>query len=117
MPSARYANTPITQISNTYHHIGGRASCATNMATYSNELNAAFLYGLPSFGGFTSLLLGHSSGDRDISRSDTPFFWGDIPHTGTVLLGGPKGFAIYDGQTITPCMKDSSKYKAATPVS
>jgi|GEM_PF-4081127 len=87
-------------------------SCTTNMATYSNELNAVFLYGLPSFGSFTSLLLGHSSGDRDISRSGTPFFWGDIPNTGTVLLGGPKGFAIYDGQTITPCMKDSSKYRA-----
>ena len=25
MPPARYANTPIIQISNTYHHIGGRA--------------------------------------------------------------------------------------------
>ena len=25
MPPARYANTPIIQISNTYHHINGRA--------------------------------------------------------------------------------------------
>lgn len=83
-------------------------SCATSIATYSNELNAVFLHGMPSFGSFTSLLLGHSSGDRDISRSGTPFFYGDIPNTGHVLLGGPKGWAIYDGQTLTPCMKDSS---------
>jgi hypothetical protein len=84
-------------------------SCAANIASYSNELNAVFLNGIPSFGSFTSLLLGHSSGDRDISRSGTPFFLGDIPNTGHVLLNGPKGFAIYDGQTIAPCIKDSSK--------
>lgn len=84
-------------------------SCATNTAIYSNELNAVFLYGMPSFGSFTSLVFGHSSGDRDISRSGTPFFYGDIPNTGHVLLGGSKGWAIYDGQTLTPCMKDSSK--------
>ena len=84
-------------------------SCAANIATYSNELNAVFLHGVPSFGNFTSLLLGHSSGDQNISRSGTPFFWGDIPNTGHVLLSGPQGFAIYDGQTIAPCMKDSSK--------
>lgn len=84
-------------------------SCATNTAIYSNELNAVFLYGMPSFGSFTSLVFGHSSGDRDISDSGTPFFYGDIPNTGYVLLGGSKGWAIYDGQTITPCMKDSSR--------
>jgi len=31
MPPARYANTPIIQINNTYHHIGGRAEIIMDM--------------------------------------------------------------------------------------
>jgi len=70
---------------------------------YSSELKAVFLYGASTFGSFTSLILGLSSGDRDISKSGTPFFLGDLPRTGRVLLGGPKNFALFDGTTMVPC--------------
>ena len=65
------------------------------------------MHGHASFGSFISLVLGLTTGDRDISRSGTPFFIGDIPNTGRVLLSGPEGFALFDGQAIIPCVRDS----------
>jgi hypothetical protein len=78
-------------------------SCPPNPARYSQELDAIFLHGYTSFGSFMSVVLGLAPGDRDMSHSGTPFFIGDIPNTGRVLLSGPEGFALFDGQMIVPC--------------
>ena len=78
-------------------------TCPPNSAIYSQELDAIFLHGYNSFGSFISLVLGLVTSDRDISHSGTPFFIGDIPGTGHVLLSGPEGFALFDGQVIVPC--------------
>jgi hypothetical protein len=81
-------------------------SCVSEIATYSHELDAVFLSGHTAYGNFISLFAGLSSGDQDITNSGTPFFLGDIPNTGRVLLGGPKGSALYDGQKIIPCKEN-----------
>jgi|688.fasta_scaffold605458_1 hypothetical protein len=85
--------------------------CDLMPPVYSSELKAVFLYGGSAFG-FKSLILGLISGDRDISKSDTPFFLGDIPKTGRVLLGGPKNFALFDGTNVIPC--EAKKMRNAT---
>ncbi len=83
----------------------GRISrnCKQFTGSYSNELKTVFLTGYNYWGKFTSLVLGLKSGDQNISNSITPFFAGDIPNTGNVLLRGSKGFALYDGKVITAC--------------
>jgi hypothetical protein len=78
-------------------------SCPPNSAIYSHELEAIFLHGRASSGSFMSVVLGLATGDRDLSHSGTPFFMGDIPSTGRVLLSGSGGFALFDGKVIVPC--------------
>ena len=47
MPPARYANTPIILISNTYHHIGGRAGLSGQIELYPNEIGQFLVWNAP----------------------------------------------------------------------
>jgi hypothetical protein len=78
-------------------------SCYPASPTYSEELEAIFFDGYSTFGNYRSLVLGLEEGDQDISNSGTPHFQGDIRGTGRALMWGPEGFALFNGETMTPC--------------
>jgi hypothetical protein len=78
-------------------------SCQPRLPFYSRELEAIFFEGYSTLGQYRSLVLGLEEGDRDISNSGTPDFKADIPGTDEVLMWGPEGLALFDGETMTPC--------------